>query len=177
MALLGIGIIAALVAVLLTIGRSFALGKWTLEGPIEEAMEFAGYSISPHPVYPWNAVLWLSAVLVLSSAVLFFALDAIWTSFVILLVGIALFFIYDLKGASVRTEAYVLPDGLYFAATRGKARPFFLPFADIDRVLSRDNGFLIEIKRLKACNRLPFKSRKPQDLLKKIEKGLGGEKD
>ncbi|RKZ31773.1 hypothetical protein DRQ36_00930 [bacterium] len=162
-------IVAAFIAVVLTIFRERSLRRWSLGEPREEAMEFASYSAKPHPLSANSFLLWISLTLIIISVALFFLIDRAVPCVVILITGILSYFLYDLAGSSVRTNIAVMPDGLYFEAAKGDKRPFFIPFSDVKKIEETTTGFYIELKPLKFANRLPLKCRKTEEIIAKIE--------
>ncbi len=172
MAFLGIGLFAGLITIVLSLARDSALRKWVTEKGFEEAREFASFSCTPHPIYPWRFLLWIGLGMVVASLILLYAIDSLGIVVAALVVGMVLFLVYDFAGARVRTNLTIVQKGLLFDSSRGDLPRFFMPFSNIESVEETPTGVVMVLKSPKLANHLPLKCRSGAELCEKITAGL-----
>ncbi|MCK5833041.1 hypothetical protein KAH81_05145 [bacterium] len=172
MALLGIGLFAGLVTIILSLARDEALRKWINKNEFEESMEFASFPAKPHPIYHLRLLLWIGLVLIgLSFALLFFT-DLLYWTVGFLVAGMLLFFVYDVIGGKERTSIVVLPDGLLFEPVKSDRPKFFTPYSNIEAIEENSSGLSIILKKPKLSNRLPIKTHSKEEVKAKISSAL-----
>lgn len=154
----------------LSIVRAIIFNKWRLKAPLETAMEFSSFTAKPHPVPTRFYSIIFAELFFIASMVVFRVIENDMPSIILLLLGMIFYFIYDLSGASERTNITVLPDAIYFESAKDDKRPFLLPFVNIERVDETATGFTIILKPNKFINRIPLKCKNPPNAIAEIKK-------
>jgi len=169
MALLGIALFAALITIVLSLVRDFALGRWIVDREFEEAMEFISFPAKPHPIYPRRWLLWVGLGLVVAAFIALPLSSSFGLVVGLLTGGMVVFFIYDFSGGAVRTNITVLPNGLLFESTKTEQPRLFIPYSNIEAVSETENGLNIELFKPRLCNRIPLKCRSKGDFIARID--------
>ncbi len=167
MNLLWLGILASLVSSGLYLLRTFGLKRYIVESPPVEAMEYADYTVKPHPIYSRTWLLIVSFALSIIAAI--FAFPG-WNtpSVIALIVAIVAFFAYDLPGASILTKMIILPDSLLFENLKGPGICFQLKTSEVTKIVRTGSGFYIELHKPSLGNRLPIRTTHGEEILAKI---------
>jgi hypothetical protein len=172
MGLLGIGLFAGLVTIVLTIARDAAFKKWEIDREIDEAMEFFSFSAKPHPIYPKHYLLWIGLALVVAAFAALLLLDSLQLVVGLLVIGMVIFLFYDFSGAAVKTNITILKDGLLFESAVRDIPRIFMPYENIESISKTATGFNLELHRPKLCNKMPIKCSSKDDIIERIQERL-----
>lgn len=167
MNLLWLGILASVVSSGLYLLRAVGLKRYIKASPPEAAMEYADFSVKPHPFYPRLWLLTLSFAFCVMSAG-FAIFEVIAPSATALCFGIVAFFAYDILGASIMTKMTILPTGILFENLKGTTLFFFVENNQIKQIVPTNSGFYIELHKPFLGNRLPFKTLRTEEITEKI---------
>lgn len=172
MYVLWLGILASVVSSGLYLLRAVGLKRYIKASPPEAAMEYADFSVKPHPFYPRLWLLALSFGFCLISAS-FAVFEIVAPSVTALCFGIVAFFAFDILGASIMTKMTILPTAIFFENIKSAPLFFLVEKSDIKQIVPTNSGFYIELHKPFLGNRLPFKTTRTEEIIEKIKETSG----
>lgn len=172
MTLIWLGVLAALVSSGMYLLRAAGIKRYIVEEPPLEAMEYADFTLKPHPIYPriWLLIVAFSLSII---AAIFVFTNLATPAVIALIAAIIAFFAYDILGSTIMTKMVVMPDKLLFENVKGAKQYFLIEKTDIKKIVPTNSGFYIEVQKPAIGNRLPFRTDHKERILDKVAETTG----